>query len=157
MGHGQQFRLTNCKAVTHTKLQLHNTEHEQRGTQWMHLHSKVTLCEKLCMHDALSKLLNQNLTIHAAKSNKWYFRLTVLNVLESILLCCSFFWKICVTCVNVQGSMGKPCRYTQFIKTHILCYKSHENQVLQILQSISGTASHTRYASNMQWNQKFMW
>ena len=66
------------------------------------------------------------------------------------------FYRMCNLC-ECKGSMGKPCRYTQFIKTHILCYKSHENQVLQISRSISGTASHTCYASNMQWNQKFMW
>ena len=36
-----------------------------------------------------------------------------------------------------KGHWGKPCRYTQCIKTHILHYKSHEilYQVLQVTQN----------------------
>ena len=64
---------------------------------------------------------------------------------------------IYLTHANVWESMGKPCSYTQFIKSHIFYYKSCENpyqycksrknpyQVLQVTrESVSGTASHAR-------------
>ena len=41
-------------------------------------------------------------------------------------------------------SMGKPCRYTQLIFLLKVCENPY--QVLQVMQFISGTASHTRYA-----------
>ena len=62
-----------------------------------------------------------------------------------------------LTHANVWESMGKPCSCTQFIKSHILYYKSRDNlyqyyksrenpyQVLQVTrESVSGTTSHVR-------------
>ena len=52
---------------------------------------------------------------------------------------------ICLTHANVWHSMGKPCTCTQFIKSRIFYYKSHENpyQALQVTrESVSGTTSH---------------
>ena len=50
--------------------------------------------------------------------------------------------------VNVQESMRKSCRYTQCIRTRIFYYKSCENlnQVVQVMQSVSGTANHIHCA-----------
>lgn len=55
--------------------------------------------------------------------------------------------------VNVQESMRKSCRYTQCIRTRILYYKPCENlnQVVQVMQSVSGTASHIHCA--WMWNE----
>ena len=55
-------------------------------------------------------------------------------------------WLVTYNCLmNVQESMRKPCRYTQFIKTLFFTTRSHENpyQVLQVTQSVSGATSHT--------------
>ena len=71
---------------------------------------------------------------------------------------CMVHWIIIrLTHTNVWESMGRPCSCTQFIKSRIFYYKSHDNpcqyckscenlyQVLQVTrESVSGTTSHVR-------------
>ena len=50
----------------------------------------------------------------------------------------------------------KPCSYMQLLQTHIFHYKN-SYQVLQVLQFVSGTASHMCYAwTYVQWNRKLL-
>ena len=51
-----------------------------------------------------------------------------------------------LTHTNVWESMEKPCSCTQFIKSHILYSKSHENpyQVLQVMCAASERAMKSK-------------
>ena len=68
---------------------------------------------------------------------------------------------ICLT--HAWESMGKPRSCAQFIKIHILYYKSQESvSVLQVTrESVSAlqvtyVRIHIGYYKNMQWNLRFM-